>query len=68
MSTFVDETKLYCIVKFLLDQLALQQDLNNIMGWGEDSQISFNFDQCHSMSFWPLTQLCNEFYASSTNS
>jgi len=47
MSTFADDTRLYCIVKSLQDELA---DLNNVMGWAEESKFSFNFDKCHSMS------------------
>jgi len=27
------------------------------MGWGEDSQMSFNFDKCHSMSIGCLPSL-----------
>jgi len=42
MSTFVDDTKLYYIVKSLQDQLALQRDLNNVMGWGKESKMSSN--------------------------
>jgi len=59
MSTFADDTKLYHIVKSLQDQLALQQDLNDVMGWGEDLQMSFSFNKCHSMSIGHSSSLFN---------
>ena len=37
-------------MKFLQDQLALQQDLNNLLTWGGKLQMSFDFVKCHFMS------------------
>ena len=48
---FADDTKLYRTITSVHDNDALQQDINNISAWGEQSSMSFNLDECHVMTF-----------------
>ena len=48
---FADNTKLYRTMTSVHDNDALQQDIDNISAWGEQSLMSFNLDKCHVMTF-----------------
>ena len=48
---FADDTKLYRTITSSYDCNILQQDIDHISTWGEQSLMSFNLDKCHVMTF-----------------
>ena len=48
---FADDTKLYQTITSVHDSNAMQQDIDSISAWGEQSLMSFNLDKCHVMTF-----------------
>ena len=48
---FANDIKLYQTIISVHDNDALQQDIDNISAWGEQSLMSFNLDKCHVMTF-----------------
>jgi len=48
---FADDTKLYCTIATPNDCNILQQDIDQISTWSNHSLMSFNFDECHVMTF-----------------
>ena len=47
---FADDTKLYRIISSPTDHDILQQDIDRISAWGEQSLMSFNTDKCQVMT------------------
>ena len=43
---FADDTKLYCTITSELDCNILQQDLNNVINWGNMWLTNFNLPKC----------------------
>ena len=48
---FCDDTKLYQTIISVHNNNALQQDIDNISAWDEQSLMSFNLDECRVMTF-----------------
>ena len=48
---FADDTKLYRTITSVHDSNALQQDIDSVSAWGEQSLMFFNLDKCHVMTF-----------------
>ena len=48
---FADDTKLYRTITSVHDNNALQQDIDSVSAWGEQSLMFFNLDKCHVMTF-----------------
>ena len=48
---FADNTKLYRTIISVHDNDALQQDIDNISTWHEQTLMSLNLDKCHVMTF-----------------
>ena len=48
---FADDTKLYRTITSVHDSNALQQDIDSVSPWGEQSLMFFNLDKCHVMTF-----------------
>ena len=47
---FVDDTKLYQTISSPIDHDILQEDIDRISAWGEQSLMSFNTDKCQVMT------------------
>ena len=48
---FADDTKLYKIINTDEDQLAMQEDINNLHRWSQAWLMTFNKEKCKTMHF-----------------